>query len=139
MKYEFIEGPTSIEKSELKQKFHAFVNSRMHLPDESEDKIFLIHLRNDDGNLMAGILANAYWDGLEIDILWVNEKHQNKGLGKRLLSRAEQYGKEQGAVIAFLKTVEAKGFYEKQGYQVFGVLEDRPKGSLLYHMKKRLD
>ncbi len=46
---------------------------------------------------------------------------------------------EQGAVISFLKTVEATGFYEKYDYQVFGILEDRPIGTLLYHMKKQLD
>ncbi|MCH8530161.1 MAG: GNAT family N-acetyltransferase [Saccharospirillum sp.] len=65
--------------------------------------------------------------------------HRGTGPGAKLLNKAERYGKEQGAVISFLKTEKAKGFYEKNGYQVFGVLEDRPIGSFLYHMKKRLD
>lgn len=68
-----------------------------------------------------------------------NRSNRGAGLGAELLGKAEQYGKEQGTVISFLKTVEAKIFYEKHGYQVFGVLEDRPIGSFLYHMKKRLD
>jgi hypothetical protein len=33
----------------------------------------------------------------------------------------------------------AKDFYESLGYTVFGVLEDRPVGTRLLHMKKRLD
>ncbi|WP_245584208.1 GNAT family N-acetyltransferase [Saccharospirillum impatiens] len=84
-------------------------------------------------------MANAYWDGLEIDTLWVDQNHRGTGLGSNLLRKAERYGMEQGAVISFLKTVEATGFYEKYDYQVFGILEDRPIGTLLYHMKKQLD
>lgn len=139
MDYELIEAPTEKESSELSRKFHEFVNSKTPLPDESEDKKFIINVRDSERELIAGISANAYWDGLEIEILWVDHSHRGTGLGSELLRKAEQYGKEQGAVISFLKTVEAKNFYERYGYQVFGVLEDRPIGSVLYHMKKRLD
>ena len=139
MNYELIKAPTEKESFELSQKFQEFIDSRVSLPDESEDKKFIINVRNSENELIAGILANAYWDGLEIDTLWVGQHHRGTGLGAELLKKAERYGKEQGAVISFLKTVEAKGFYEKHGYQVFGVLEDRPIGTLLYHLKKRLD
>ena len=139
MDYELIELPTEKESFELSRKFQEFVNSKAQLPGESEDKKFIIKVRGSGNGLIAGISANAYWDGLEIDTLWVDRSHRGTGLGAKLLSKAEQYGKEQGAVISFLKTVEAKGFYEKNGYQVFGVLEDRPIGSILYHIKKRLD
>ena len=50
-----------------------------------------------------------------------------------------KYARENGAVVSFLRTVDAKEFYEKFGYQVYGQLEDRPIGTVLYHMKKRLD
>ena len=75
---------------------------------------------------------------MEIDTLWVLEGQRLKGIGKKLVKKAEKLAKENGAVISFLKTVEAKDFYEKQGYEVFGILEDRPIGTLLYHMKKRI-
>ena len=79
-----------------------------------------------------------YWNGLEIDILWVDAEYRGLGIGAHLLVEAEKFARDNGAVIAFFKTVEARGFYEKQGYQVYGILEDRPIGSMLYHMKKRL-
>lgn len=139
MEYELIESPSEKDSFELSRKFHEFVNSKTPLPDESEDKKFIINVRDSENELVAGILANAYWDGLEIDILWVDQSYRGTGLGSELLKKAERYGKEHGAVISFLKTVEARAFYEKHSYQVFGVLEDRPIGSLLYHMKKRLD
>ncbi len=35
-------------------------------------------------------------------------------------------------------TLQARGFYEKLGYSVFGRLDDHPKGSARYFLNKRL-
>ena len=83
--------------------------------------------------------AKCFWDGLEIDVLWVDEACRRTGIGSSLLQAVEDEGRRRGAVIAYLKTVMARAFYERHGYTVFGVLEDRPIGTLLFHMKKRLD
>ena len=138
MRYELIETPSTKESSELVARFQEFL-AAAGMPDESEDRVFVIQARDEADRLVAGILATVYWNGLEIDTLWVDERHRGKGLGAGLLDRAERFGKAHGAVIAYLKTVDAKYFYENCGYEVFGILEDRPIGSLLYHMKKRLD
>lgn len=139
MQYELSEHPTSQEYAELEQHFHSHIRDNYALPDASEDCRFLISIRNEHGDMVGGVRANAYWDGLEIETLWVDQKYREKGLGHNLLQRAEAHGKEHGAVIAFLKTVDALAFYEKRGYRVYGVLEDRPIGTSLYHLKKRLD
>ncbi len=41
MDYELIEVPTEKERSELSQKFQEFIDSKVPLPDESEDKKFI--------------------------------------------------------------------------------------------------
>jgi histone acetyltransferase (RNA polymerase elongator complex component) len=56
-----------------------------------------------------------------------------------LLTEIENIARSKGAVVGFLKTVAAREFYQRNGYEVYGVLEDRPIGSKLFHMKKRLD
>jgi len=45
-----------------------------------------------------------------------------------------------GCRISHLDTFDfqAKGFYEKLGYTVFGVLEDCPEGHNRYYMSKKL-
>ena len=108
------------------------------LPDESEDVKFHVFARNEQGDVIGGIKANVFWNGLEIEILWVASNHRRKGIASRLVQEAETFALENGAVVAYLKTVMAKEFYESVGYSVFGVLEDRPIGTLLYHMKKSL-
>ncbi|WP_088889242.1 GNAT family N-acetyltransferase [Leptolyngbya ohadii] len=139
VKFELSEPPLQEELSELTSRFEAFMRQKIpNLPPQSEDKIFMVKAINRSGCLVGGVLANCYWNGLEIDTLWVEDSERGKGLGSSLVKQAEAFGFENGAVVSFLKTVEAKGFYERLGYEVYGVLEDRPIGTVIYHMKKRL-
>lgn len=132
-------APSTEDLAELRTRFWDYASSRIpDLNPESADQEFLFSAL-DGARLIGGICGNVYWDGLEIDTLWIDADYRSSGIGARLLADAEKFARDNGAVIAFFKTVEARGFYEKQGYQVYGILEDRPIGSLLYHMKKRLD
>lgn len=45
MDYKLIELPTEKESFELSQKFQEFINSKTPLSDESEDKRFIINVR----------------------------------------------------------------------------------------------
>ena len=109
------------------------------LPDESADVAVHAFARDDDGRLLGGVRAKCFWDGVEIDVLWVDDGARRRGVGSALMAAVEDEGRRRGAVVAYLKTVMAREFYERLGYEVFGVLEDRPIGTLLFHMKKRLD
>ena len=132
-------APGAEDLAELEARFWEFVSGDFpDLAHESLDRKFLFSA-NEDSKFIGGISGSVYWDGLEIDVLWVSDEHRRKGIATRLLQEAETYARENGAVIAFLKTVGATAFYQSRGYRVYGELEDRPIGSVLYHMKKRLD
>ena len=132
-------SPTEQDLAELNRHFSEYVSAQIPgLPDESEDRLFLFSVY-EGARLIGGISGNVYWNGLEIDTLWVDESYRGQGIGQQLLTAAETYARENDAVVAFLKTVDAKVFYEKLGYRVYGVLEDRPVDTVLYHLKKRLD
>ncbi|WP_434361198.1 GNAT family N-acetyltransferase [Parasalinivibrio latis] len=133
------EAPSADMIQQLNHALQGYLESQLPgLSPESEDKVFMVCKYDEQGNLVGGLLANCYWNGLEIDTLWVADSERGKGVGSLLVESAESYGAKNGAVIAFLKTMDAKPFYEKLGYEVYGVLEDRPIGTLLYHMKKRI-
>ena len=132
-------SPSLDDLSELNDSFWSYVVSQFPgLPHESEDIKFLFSA-TENSKFLGGISGSIYWDSLEIEVLWVNENYRRKGIARKLLGEAEDFARRKGAVIAFLKTVGAKDFYENQGYEVYGQLEDRPIGSILYHMKRRLD
>lgn len=139
MKIDKIYAPSAEDLTDLRTRFWAYASSRIpDLRPESADQAFLFSAL-DGARFIGGIYGSVYWNGLEIDILWVDADYRGSGIGARLLAEAEKIARDKGAVIAFFKTVEAKDFYEKQGYHVYGILEDRPIGTMLYHMKKRLD
>jgi GNAT superfamily N-acetyltransferase len=97
-------------------------------------------LRDENGVIVGGLLAETLWQWLHIDILWLEEKYRNQGLGRKLMLAAEQKAIERGCQFAFLDTWEfqAKEFYLKLGYEVFGELPNFPNSHSRYFLKKTL-
>lgn len=92
-------------------------------------------------NIIAGCLAKMYcWNVIYIDILWVDEPYRKHGFGTTLLKEIEKVALEEKCSLIHLDTFDfqAKDFYIKQGYEVFGVLEDCPENHCRYYLKKTL-
>lgn len=131
--------PTEQERNLLKDRFRQYeLSVYPGLPSEEEDQLVFSYLKNTDGEFCGGIEANIYWDAIEIETLWISENLRGTGLGSKLMDEIETVAVSKGARLAFLKTFDARQFYEKRGYEVFGVLEGRPVGTKLFHMKKQL-
>jgi ribosomal protein S18 acetylase RimI-like enzyme len=73
-------------------------------------------------------------------MLWVDEKHRNKGLGTQLLLKAEVLAGKRGCKYVHLDTFsfQAPEFYRKLGYKRFGALKPFPKGSTRYFLYKKI-
>lgn len=94
-----------------------------------------------NGEVLAGINSLLYcWNCLYVDVLWVNEEHRKEGYGTILLNEIENIAKDKGCRLIHLDTFDfqAKDFYLKHGYEIFGVLEDCPPEHKRYYMKKNL-
>lgn len=138
--FELTTAPLKADMATVRAGMRRFELSRLpDLPDESEDVLAVVFARTADGTVIGGAQGNVYWNGLEVELLWVEEAHRRLGIARNLLTRLEDFARQHEAVIAYLRTVDARPFYERLGYAVYGVLEDRPIGTVLYHMKKRLD
>jgi GNAT superfamily N-acetyltransferase len=98
-------------------------------------------VKDDEGNILAGINSVLYcWKCLYVDILWVKEGHRKEGFGSKLLNEVEKTAKEYGCYLAHLDTFDfqAKDFYIKHGYEVFGEIDNCPEGHKRYYLKKNL-
>ena len=75
---------------------------------------------------------------LYIDILFVKDEYRNEGLGSKLLAHVEKIAQSKGCTLLHLDTfdVQAKDFYIKHGFEIFGVLENCPERHNRYYMKK---
>jgi GNAT superfamily N-acetyltransferase len=99
-----------------------------------------IFVRDDAGQIAAG-LAGGTWAGyLEVKILWVREDRRGQGLGRKLLLAAEQEARGRGCGQVLLDThdFQAPAFYKKLGYGVFGVFEGIGGCYARYFLSKKL-
>jgi ribosomal protein S18 acetylase RimI-like enzyme len=107
----------------------------------AEDELrFAVFAKDNAGKVVGGIRVVAFWDWLNIEVIWVDEKARGAGVGQQLLEKAEEFAIKNDFFFASLETTsfQAREFYEKQGYEVFGELDDFPKGHTMYYMKKAL-
>ena len=98
-------------------------------------------IEDENGEIIAGILSKMYcWNCLYIDALWVQDEHRKEGLGSKLLKEVEKIAKEKGCDLIHLDTFDfqAKDFYIKYGYEIFGILDECPKEHARYFIKKSI-
>ena len=133
-----------IETSTSKQA-EQFLRARL---DEFNDPIagprkteeFNLLVRDDAGEIIAGVVASCIWEWLHINVIWVSDTLRGQGYGSKLLEAAEQEGIQRQRRYAMLHTFsfQARPFYERHGYQISGELVDFPLGHSQFKMFKRL-
>jgi GNAT superfamily N-acetyltransferase len=99
-----------------------------------------LYVRDARGGIMGGLVGYLAWQWLYIDLLWVDESLRGQGYGAALLAEAERAARAAGCIAARLDTYEfqARPFYERHGYFVYGVLEGYPAGTRQYFLRKTL-
>jgi GNAT superfamily N-acetyltransferase len=87
-----------------------------------------IALSDETGQVAGGLWAKFYYDWLFVELLFVPEKLRGRGLGASLLLQAEEWARNHSRNGIWLDTFsfQAPGFYEKQGYTLFGAIDDYP-------------
>jgi GNAT superfamily N-acetyltransferase len=97
-------------------------------------------LSEENGEVLGGLLGDIWAAWLHVQTLAVAAPARGRGFGRELMKRAELYALERGCTDAFLDTfsLQARPFYEKLGYRVFGMLENHPAGYQHYFMTKQL-
>ncbi len=113
--------------------------NRHHAPDDAFHSLTLF-VRDGHGTVVGGLLGGTIWYWLYVDILWLSDELRGHGYGSRLLAEAERLAIERGCVGAHLDTMsfQARAFYERHGYTVYGVLDNFPPGHRKYLLQKPL-
>ena len=131
------ETPDANDLNFVRERLNEF--NRLHVEDDHH-KPLTVFLRDHQGTIIAGLVGATYWGWLHVELLWVDKGLRRQGYGKKLLAAAEQEAVARGCRFAHLDTMsfQARGFYENQGYGVFGELNDLPAGHSRYFMMKEL-
>jgi GNAT superfamily N-acetyltransferase len=113
--------------NEIRERLLGFNRERV---GPFEDVRVVLTVRGAGGELLGGLVGLGFWNGLFIDLVWVDEPARGRGIGSALMRAAESEARKRGWQVCFLSTwtFQAPGFYRKLGYEPFGKLEGMPPG-----------
>jgi GNAT superfamily N-acetyltransferase len=131
------DAPTDAIRDAILAPLAAF-NTNSGYP--ADPQTVAITLTDDRGAVIGGLWGKTVYDWLFVEYLAVPETMRGRDLGTQLLTRAEQIAVERGCVGSWLTTFtfQARGFYEKLGYEVFGLLDASPRDNQRMFLRKRL-
>jgi Acetyltransferases len=94
----------------------------------------------DTGSVVGGLWGRTSWAFLVVELLFVPEACRGQGIGARLLQTAEEEAMRRGCHGAWLDTFsfQAPEFYRRQGYTLFGTIENYPPGYARHFFRKHL-
>lgn len=108
---------------------------------QTPNPVYMNYVIKKNDLVIAGINATLYhWGILFVSELFVIAKFRGQCLGSRLLLYVETEALKLGGTLSHCDTFDfqAKDFYLKKGYRIFGVLEDCPPGHQRYYLSKKL-
>jgi GNAT superfamily N-acetyltransferase len=136
-----IDCPLAIDTNPATEDIDIFKTMYKHASniifgDQPIKEIYAIALL--DQQMIGGISGSISWDWLSVNIYWVSESFRKQKIGTRLLQALEEYCFADGILHIYIGTTDhdAKLFYEKNGYQVFNINKDYPKGYNNYELVK---
>lgn len=106
----------------------------------SERQPLAVVSRGPGAEVVGGLLGEVNHGWLFVSALWVADHVRGTGIGSDIVREAEAEARRRGCRGVYLDTYsfQARPFYEKLGYRVFGELADCPPGGTRYYLCKRL-
>ena len=139
-KMTLMDAPTPQMRQAIVEPLVEFNHSRIGKPETYRPLVILLsHPESDD--IVGGLYGSTAFSHLWIDLLFVPESVRGLGIGRKLMTQAEAEAMRRGCRAATLDTFsfQARGFYERLGYSVFGILNDCPPGHSRFYLTKPLD
>ena len=123
----------NIEKCQwLKNNISSDINIK-----NTKDSNFLAF---DNDKLIGGAIGYIEYNWYFLDLLYIDEDYRRQSIGTKLIKAIEEFAIKENLTGIRMETwdFQARGFYEKNGYNVFAKIKDCPPGTIDYFLKKEL-
>ena len=129
--------PNAQDVQFLEDRLHEYNDAQTGITD---GKWLAIFIRDDMGVIQAGISGWTWGGCCYIRYLWVHDDLRSQGYGTKLMQATEQEASTRGChqILFDTHSFQAPEFYQRLGYEVFGVLDDYPLHHKNYYLRKRL-
>lgn len=96
---------------------------------------FLVY---DNDKLIGGAIGFIQYNWYFLDLLYIDEEYRGQNIGTSLIKQIEAFAKKENLTGVRMETwdFQAKDFYEKLGYTVYGKIKNCPPGTIDYFLKK---
>jgi ribosomal protein S18 acetylase RimI-like enzyme len=137
MRIEIETSPSDETLAAVRAGMRRYTESRVSWEQYSD---LALIARGEDGAVIGAALGETGRGWLHVSVVWVDERLRGHRLGSQLVNAMEAEAIRRGCHSAYLDTFsyQARPFYEKLGYEVFGTLEDYPPGHQRFYMRKKL-
>ena len=130
-------SPAETDRKAIQDALVAFNRSKTTLRDYRDVAVLI---RDEAGATIGGLSGYTSYGWMFVELLFVPEHLRGQNIGTKLMAQAEAHARSLGLVGIWLDTFsfQARPFYEKLGYSVFGTIEDYPPGGARYFLSKTL-
>ena len=130
-------SPTEADRKAVQDALVAFNRSQTTLRDYRDVAVLI---RDDAGQTIGGLSGYTSYRWMFIELLFVPESLRGQDIGTQIMAKAEAHARSLGLTGIWLDTFsfQARPFYEKLGYSVFGTIDNYPPGGARYFLSKTL-
>jgi GNAT superfamily N-acetyltransferase len=135
--FELTASPSPEELAAITDALSAFNNSDA---GPSDRRPLAVLIRDTDGKVTGGLSGFTAWGWLFTQMLYIPDTLRGTGISGNILTKAEEEARARGCRGAWIDTFspQALRVYLRQGYEVFGELEDFPEGRTRSFLRKSL-
>lgn len=105
-----------------------------------EAKPFTIYIIDGNKSILGGLYGWHFDKYIRVDMTWVDENYREKGFGKKIFQKLDEYAHLKRCKYIQLDTFDfqAKPFYEKMGFECMGTIPKWVEGHDCHFMRKTL-
>ncbi|QND38341.1 GNAT family N-acetyltransferase [Rhizobium leguminosarum bv. viciae] len=135
--FELTASPSPEELAAITDALSAFNNSDV---GPSDRRPLAVLIRDTDGKVTGGLSGFTARGWLFTQMLYIPDTLRGTGISGTILTKAEEEARARGCRGAWIDTFspQALRVYLRQGYEVFGELEDFPEGRTRSFLRKSL-
>jgi GNAT superfamily N-acetyltransferase len=132
------DAPNPADREAILQRLAAY--NKINGPPSGFQPLAILLRDPDTGETVGGLWGKTSYNWVFIELLVVPDQWRGQSVGTMLLRKAEEVGRERNCIGLWLYTFgfQARGFYEKNGFEVFGTIDDYPRDSNCSFMRKLL-